>query len=313
MKLKLIFSCLFLFITFQKGFSQNFLAYNTLLIKADIAVNDSKNDSALYFYQKAFEISTPYYYQYIDAAKIALILKNYITCEKLLRKALFRGANINDLGPKKIPELSTSIFNNLKNNYNQFHAEYLNNIDQDYLREISILHAKDQAIRNKVLFEADSVCFKNNIEQAIAYIDSTNFADLIALSKNKGFPTREKVGDFGFQDAWLLLWHHRNSFPETPQWKEIKPFIDEAISKKTLSPDFYALFIDFKRFSENQPQLYGTMFSQLRFSSKYDQTLIEDPKNLNSRRREIGMPSFEDDIRSMGINLPATYASYISD
>lgn len=119
------------------------------------------------------------------------------------------------------------IFTKKKDSLLAIHLKSIDTVYYNALVEMEKLDQSDRDPRNNKRF----------------YNDSLNFEKLILLSTEKGFPTYQKTGS-GCNIAGLLLWHHRDSYPNSNQWQRIIPLIKKEIFKGTFDPEY------FKRFDE---------------------------------------------------------------
>ena len=86
-----------------------------------------------------------------------------------------------------------------------------------------------------------------------------------------------------------LLQHSKT---DTLRVKFLKP-IKKAFNRKELSPYDYANFVDRLLIHQVKPQLYGQSFS-LNNDGKMTMDAVVDPKNLEKRRKRIGLPTISE-------------------
>jgi hypothetical protein len=70
--------------------------------------------------------------------------------------------------------------------------------------------------------------------------------------------------------------------------------MEQAVASGDVPKRLLACLTDRIRFNENKPQLYGTV---LDWNEMGELTCeLEDPANVDARRREVGLPPFEEDL-----------------
>jgi hypothetical protein len=127
-------------------------------------------------------------------------------------------------------------------------------------------------------------CFAETLEK----IDKPNTARLNEIFNQTGFPTFQSVGKEGVQ-AFLILLQHTPD--ETLRQKSRKP-ITKAYKRKEIPPHDYANFVDRLLVHQNKPQIYGSNFDFK--DGKLVMSKVKDRKNLDNRRRKIGLPPIEE-------------------
>lgn len=108
---------------------------------------------------------------------------------------------------------------------------HASSIDMAYYMALRELKERDQFIRD------GSVAMIRN--------DSLVFDELIRLGLKKGFPTFKCTG-YGANYAWLILWHQRDLYPDSDQWKQVIPLIEKQMDQGLLEPKMFEPFEDYK-------------------------------------------------------------------
>jgi hypothetical protein len=91
--------------------------------------------------------------------------------------------------------------------------------------------------------------------------------------------------------------------------------MEQAVESGDVPKRLLACLTDRIRFNENKPQLYGTV---LDWNEMGELTCeLEDPANVDARRREVGLPPFEEDlakhreeVEREGGKAPENYADH---
>ena len=108
-----------------------------------------------------------------------------------------------------------------------------------------------------------------------------------------GLPDTAKVGREGFSAFMIILQHGPGV---ELREKCLKP-ITEAFKKREMPPMAYANFVDRLRVHQGKEQIYGSNFDFK--DGKMVMSPTEDRKNLDRRRREIGLPPHEEYVREL--------------
>lgn len=140
-------------------------------------------------------------------------------------------------------------------------------------KELSLLRERDQFIRTESALD-DSV-------------DKENTLKLKAIIEKIGWPGISKVGRLGASSAWLLAQHA--DLDVEFQEKCLK-LMEE--NKNDVDNRNIAYLTDRVRVNKGMNQLYGTQFRGS--GSDYGPHEIEDPDNLEERRRSAGLETFEE-------------------
>jgi len=125
-------------------------------------------------------------------------------------------------------------------------------------------------------------------------IDEPNTKRITEIFDQIGFPNTAKVGKDGLQ-AYMILLQHATS--DDLRVKSSEP-ITEAFKNKEIPPLDYANFVDRLRLHQGKKQLYGSGFEFK--DGKLVMNPVEDPKNLEKRRMEIGLPPLAEYMKMMG-------------
>lgn len=154
-------------------------------------------------------------------------------------------------------------------------------------KELVEMRRADQKIRED--FKGENVNSKEFMERMIK-LDTDNTVRLKEILKASGWPGADVVGRDGVEAAFLIVQHS----PDHRFQEEMLPFIETAAKRGELSLQDYALLTDRTRVHAGKPQLYGTHSSVK--DSKLVIDPIEDEKNVDERRRAIGLPAMSEYI-----------------
>jgi hypothetical protein len=158
--------------------------------------------------------------------------------------------------------------------------------------------AREQCVRGNS--DEQMKCLLETLEK----IDKPNTVRLNEIYNQYGFPTAETVGKDGVE-AFLLILQHAPD--ETLRQKLLKP-ITQAFKRKEIKPMDYANYVDRLLVHQNKPQIYGSNFDMK--DGKLVMSKTRKLKNLNKRRRKIGLPTIEEyaaklkEIYNLEVEIP---------
>ena len=124
-------------------------------------------------------------------------------------------------------------------------------------------------------------------------IDTPNTERLEKIFETHGFPDSKMVGPDGLNAFMILLQH---TIGDALRVKAVEP-ITKAFKRKEITPQDYANFTDRLRLHQGKGQLYGSGFEFK--DGKMVLSRTEDLKNLEKRRRKIGLPPMSEAVRMM--------------
>lgn len=162
---------------------------------------------------------------------------------------------------------------------------------------------KDQAIRQKLILFAknqglaiDSKDLLSNrgkhIVEEMSTIDASNGRRLKEIIDKHGWPGRTLVGRDGAHAAFLLAQHANRDLPfqeRCLQLMQMAPTGDVAGAELALITDRIAV-------AKHRKQIYGTQV-ELRDGRWRVVGEVENPNELDGRRKEVGLPPMEEYLR----------------
>lgn len=159
-------------------------------------------------------------------------------------------------------------------------------LDQQYYFEIGIADHKLGA-NNPVSRALWDVKAKTNARNA-ATLDS-----IIAV---KGWPKISQVGYIASMGAFLIVQH-----ADLERQKKYLPVIKKLCEEKEIQCSNYALMYDRIQVSENKPQRYGSQLTTNEKTGKLEFSPIEDEKNVDKRRVEVGLGPLSEYAKQFGL------------
>ena len=156
-------------------------------------------------------------------------------------------------------------------------------VDEKLRAELLVMRDRDQQARNGCdngTPDERMKCYANMSET----VDKPNTKRINEIYNEIGFPDASKVGKNGLE-AFLLILQHSN---DVELKQKCLSAITKAFEAKQLSASEYANFTDRLLFNLGKPQVYGCNFEFK--DGKLVMSKTEDLKNLDVRRKKIGLP-----------------------
>ncbi len=153
------------------------------------------------------------------------------------------------------------------------------------IRHLNVIYERDQKTRAT----GDSIKFIN-------YIDSSNLAQVESLIALYGWPGKSFVGAHGNYTIFLVI-QHADLATQVKYFPMFQRSVDEGESR---AMDL-AYLQDRILMRQGKKQLYG---SQVVFNKTGGQEFypIEDEKNVNNRRKKVGLGPMEEYAENFGID-----------
>ena len=160
-------------------------------------------------------------------------------------------------------------------------------MNQHLLDELSAMRQRDMDVRSRLVREGR---LHEGYADEMQQVHRENAQRLDELVSQHGWPTVSLVGLEGCRAAWLIAQH---SICTPDLQRKFLALVTEAADKGEVPRPQVAFLTDRIRFNENKPQVYGTVLD-------WDENgelscIVEDPTNLDARRRAMGLPATSDD------------------
>jgi uncharacterized protein with HEPN domain len=285
-------------------FAQNEISL--LSAKAKIALIKDDTTLALKYYLAEIDLNPSKPFDYLTAVKYLDETNDYINLDKVVRKLLAIGYPIQEIDSKVSSNFKNSNqWNSIQKSKDSIVENYNKSLNKNWLNELGKMTFSDQEIRQVYMKSFKDTVRKEKLLFSMNIIDSINFDHLLATTKLYGFPNYKTVGYSGVNDVWILLWHHRGKeFEVNPLWKEIMPFIEKEISVGNLDKDFLTMFIDDNEIANGRPMVYGTLYGYFRGLPEFDQYEVIEPKDINLRRKQVGLAPIDLWLEALKLPLP---------
>lgn len=176
------------------------------------------------------------------------------------------------------------------------------NFDKKLVAKLDTIFHDDQDCRSKFGFVlnkhgVDSDEFKN-IQIKCKHLDSINQVKVSNILDNNGWLGKNVVGERGNLTLFLVLQHADNNI--NMQLKYL-PLLKEAAKNGNANTEHLAMFEDRVRINQGKKQIYGSQIGKNDNTGKYFVHQIEDPLNVDKRRKEVGLISMSDYVKQWGI------------
>jgi len=279
-------------LVFPLASAQNVFKSQKQIYLAEYYAHQKEDQKALDHYLEAFKINskTPNSDAYLEAAAIAFKLKNNKTAKELLTQSITKQLapldfikNFKSLIPYKDSKEMKEVLAQYDDLENQYYRELKN--PASYM-EIQELIAKDQLVREE----------ENVFQNLSNKVDSVNIMRLKELTMKYGWESR----------AWVLLWHHRGSYKESHfVWNFFIPYLQKEIEKDNVNKDF---FVDFEELYATKNNHHAPAIYKMGGIGRasVNQTYY-DIKNLDKRRKSVGLPPLYFEYFLYGNELPEGY------
>jgi hypothetical protein len=162
-------------------------------------------------------------------------------------------------------------------------------MDADIRAKLVAMGERDQKVREKVASVVSSAGLESEefktLAKEMSAVDSGNFAELEKIIGQVGWPGADLVGVEASNAAFLVLQH-----APVAQQRRLFPAFEQAVSQGKARAADLALLEDRMLLAEGKKQLYG---SQITAGPDGTPRVapVEDPQNLDARRRAKGLPS----------------------
>lgn len=159
--------------------------------------------------------------------------------------------------------------------------------------ELLKMQERDQAVRDKCTHgtaEEQGKCLIDSADEA----DRPNTKRINEIFNKSGFPVTSQVGSDGVK-AFVLLMQHSGDIELR---KKSQAGMKRAFKDKVLSANEYTNFVDRLLVDKGKLQIYGANFTSK--DGKLVMSPVKDPKNLDKRRKAIGLPPIAEYAKILG-------------
>jgi hypothetical protein len=162
------------------------------------------------------------------------------------------------------------------------------NVDEVLRDELVAMRAEDLRVRDELLQSGE---LGAGYAPRMEAVHRRNAARLRQIIAEHGWPDSELVGPEGTLAAWFIAQH---AIGEPDFQHRALSLVQEKVRQGKVPPAQEAYLFDRIAMYEGRPQRYGTQSLPCR-DGQYRRWKTEDPKHLNERRADMGLPRVEDD------------------
>lgn len=303
-----------------------YVKYHQLINKARYT-HGSRLDSSIYYYNKAFDLATPFaddaynlaikYFKNNDERQAKKMLKKavelgytYLPDEELF--AEYKSSLNPDIPYSGLPLLLEFDFNvSIKaffdKKYQKLRTRYLRKIKSDkscYYEDL-LNNEKYYQDNRTVVYDKIKDSTWDVLHQYTKYMGSANSYFFLTLLENSELPERRKTRRFNSHSIMMLGLHCIAGFITKEDAEHFLTLLKPYVFIGEITPYEYATFYDqyIRFFVDEQKQYYGTFSYR---DENNEQVFYEfiDYETLNQRRNEIGLPAMEQLSKSRKIKLP---------
>ncbi len=182
-----------------------------------------------------------------------------------------------------------------------FSASFAQNLLYDSLRkELEKVYITDQEPRRSVNQIIQKYGFDSapldSLNRLIHRTDSLNQLKVQKIIDLYGWLGKSEVGDMANQTLFLIIQHSDIAVQE-----KYLPMLRKSVSKEESNAYDLALMEDRILMSQGKKQLYGSQVRRNAQSKQYEVYPIEDEKNVDKRRKKMGLEPLADYLKGFGI------------
>ncbi|WP_299158534.1 DUF6624 domain-containing protein [uncultured Tenacibaculum sp.] len=174
-----------------------------------------------------------------------------------------------------------------------------NNIEKDYDQKlVSILdkvYFDDQSTRSQIRTKEKKYGRDSKEMRAfwetILEKDSINLLKVSRILDSQGWPSKKKIGQRGASTLFLVIQHAN----QDTKLKYLT-MITTAMKNNELPKRQYAMFYDRLVLGQGKRQIYGTQLAMDKNSKKPYVLPLEDVKNVDKRRAQMGLNSMQENL-----------------
>jgi hypothetical protein len=161
-------------------------------------------------------------------------------------------------------------------------------MNNELLAELLAMAQRDTDTRTRLL---NAGRLYDDYSEEMQHVHTENAERLAEIVDEYGWPGISVVGLEGCRAAWLVAQH---AICTPALQRRFLAVMQQASKDDDVPRRLVACVTDRIRFNESRPQLYGTV---LAWDEKGELTCdLEDPANVDARRKEVGLPPFAEDL-----------------
>jgi hypothetical protein len=183
----------------------------------------------------------------------------------------------------------------LKNKVKQNKENIDKHLDKTLVAILDDIYFEDQSARNQIRTKEEKYGRGSKemdaFWQTILKKDSVNLIKVTKILEGYGWPDKNTIGKRGTSTLFLVIQHANKETQE-----KYLPLIEKAVADNNLPKRQFAMFYDRLVLRRGERQVYGTQLAMDSSSKKPYVLPLEDPKNVDKRRVEMGLNSMQDNL-----------------
>ncbi len=137
---------------------------------------------------------------------------------------------------------------------------------------------------------------KEQAQKNVFLTDSLNLIRVREIFYEIGYPTIDKVGEKSSHNFWALV-QHADNFPYFQD--SVLKTMKFEVEKGNIKKEDYAYLVDRVKVNLGQNQFYGTQMAINKTKDSYEPLPVENPEQLDNRRKEMNLPPIKFYINAM--------------
>ena len=188
----------------------------------------------------------------------------------------------------------------ISSNLSLFAQDSNNNLHDSLRKELETVYLADQQPRRSVNQIVKKYGFDSpqldSLNRLIHQTDSLNLLKVQKIINTHGWLGKSEVGEIGNQTLLLIIQHSDLTVQE-----KYLPLLKKSVEKEESNGSDLALFEDKILVSQGKKQLYGSQVKRNPQTNQYELYPIEDEKNVDKRRKKMGLEPLAEFLKGFGI------------
>jgi hypothetical protein len=302
MKLLLIFVPI-LFATFFSHAQNDYIKYFHKINDAKYTyLVDQDHKTSFDLFCNAFKHYKPVFYDYIEAAEVALLTSNKDSCMTWIKEYFNNGSS--KYMVENSPVFKKYFSSNDWELIDDFHKKgkdyFFSRANLDLIEKLHYLYSADVYLGSEQVFENDSI--KWVIRKQVF---SNNLNNLVEIIKEDGYPGYSDIGYYSKYLKIFIIHARTDTKRDSLNIEYLKEVMLFELKKGEVSPSTYSGLFDIMVhvWEDNKIQTYG-LWADTRTDKFYP---IEDIWRVDERRRSIGLNSLAEKAKIRGFTIPQEY------
>lgn len=175
------------------------------------------------------------------------------------------------------------------------------NLDKPLVTILDTIYQEDQKYRQQINEIEEKYGWKSDEMKAhwkiINEKDSINLIKIKKILDVQGWLGPDVIGEQGNSTLFLVIQHS-----DLKTQEKYLPMMREAVSKGNARQSSLALLEDRVALGQGKKQIYGSQISQDPNTSEYYVSPLEDPDNVDLRRKSVGLGELKHYVSQWGIS-----------